>query len=363
MMEIWNPIGIVGVITAFNFPCAVFGWNAAIALICGNLVVWKGAPTSCMVTIATAKIINEVFEKNKINPNVLTVVHGGVDIGEKMTADRRIPLISFTGSTKVGKIIKQKVDERFGKTLLELGGNNATIIMPDANLEMAFKACTFAAVGTCGQRCTSLRRLLIHESHYDNFVEKLVKAYSTVKIGDPLNEETLCGPLNSKLSLELYDNTIKKINEDPSAKLLCGGSRREGKGYFVNPTIVAVENNSKIIQEEYFCPILFVTKFKTLEEAIEINNSVPHGLSSSLFTQDISNAMKWLGPLGSDCGIVNVNIGSSGAEIGGAFGGEKETGGGRESGSDAWKQYMKRSTCTINYGKALPLAQGVNFDL
>ena len=362
MMEIWNPIGIVGVITAFNFPCAVFGWNAAIALICGDLVLWKGAPTTSMVTIATAKVIADVLAKNKINPNVLTVVQGGIDIGQKMTEDKRVPLVSFTGSTKVGKIVKQKVDERFGKTLLELGGNNACIIMEDANLEMAFKACTFAAVGTCGQRCTTLRRLLIHESHYDSFVQKLVKAYSTVKIGDPLNEETLCGPLHSPLSLQVYDNALKKAQEE-GAKVLCGGKRKEGKGYFVEPTIIEVDKNSKLIQDEYFCPILFVAKFKTLEEAIEINNSVPQGLSSSLFTQNIGNAFKWLGPLGSDCGIVNVNIGPSGAEIGGAFGGEKETGGGRESGSDAWKQYMKRSTCTVNYGKTLPLAQGVNFDL
>ena len=363
MMEVWNPLGIVGVITAFNFPCAVFGWNAAIAFITGNVVCWKGAPSTPMITIACANVIGEVLKKNNINPNVLTVVQGGVDIGQRMTEDKRIPLISFTGSTKVGKMVKLKVDERFGKTLLELGGNNATIIMEDANLEMAFKACTFAAVGTCGQRCTTLRRLLIHESHYDSFVEKLVKAYGTVKIGNPLDESTLCGPLHSQLSINLYENTIERIKKDEHAKILCGGKRREGKGYFVEPTIVAVDNKSELIQEEYFCPILFVTKFKTFEEAIEINNSVPQGLSSSLFTQNISNALRWVGPLGSDCGIVNVNIGNSGAEIGGAFGGEKETGGGREAGSDAWKQYMRRSTCTMNYGSTMPLAQGVNFDL
>lgn len=235
--------------------------------------------------------------------------------------------------------------------------------MDDANLEMAFKACTFAAVGTCGQRCTSLRRLLIHESHFDAFVEKLVKAYGTVKIGESLDESTLCGPLHSKFSLKLYSNTIEKIKQDPNAKILCGGKRVDRKGFFVEPTIVQVNSDSPIIQEEYFCPILFVTKFSNLQEAIKINNSVPQGLSSSIFTKDISNAFKWVGPLGSDCGIVNVNIGNSGAEIGGAFGGEKETGGGRESGSDAWKQYMRRSTCTINYGSKMPLAQGVNFDL
>lgn len=240
-----------------------------------------------------------------------------------MTEDKRIPLLSFTGSTKVGKIIKQKVDERFGKTLLELGGNNSTIILPDANLEMAFKACTFAAVGTCGQRCTSLRRLLIHETHFDSFVEKLTKAYGTVNIGEALDEKTLCGPLHSEFSLKLYENTIEKIKAEKGAKILCGGKRVDRKGFFVEPTIVEIESNSPLLQDEYFCPILFVMKFKTLEEAIELNNNVPQGLSSSLFTQDLSNLFKWTGPLGSDCGIVNVNIGPSGAEIGGAFGGEK----------------------------------------
>ena len=249
MMEVWNPLGIVGVITAFNFPCAVFGWNAAIAFITGNVVCWKAAPTTSMITIACANVIGDVLKKNNINPNVLTVVQGGVDIGQAMTQDKRIPLVSFTGSTKVGKIVKLAVDERFGKTLLELGGNNATIIMEDANLEMAFKACTFAAVGTCGQRCTTLRRLLIHESHYDSFVEKLIKAYSTVKIGNPLDESTLCGPLHSQLSIQLYENTIEKVKNDPNAKILCGGKRREGKGYFVEPTIIAVDNKSPLIQE------------------------------------------------------------------------------------------------------------------
>ena len=321
MMEVWNPLGIVGVITAFNFPCAVFGWNAAIAFICGDLVCWKASPSASLITMACANIIGDVLAKNKINPNVLTVTLGGIDIGQKITKDKRIPLVSFTGSTKVGKIVKQTVDERFGKTLLELGGNNATVIMEDANLEMAFKACTFAAVGTCGQRCTSLRRLLIHESHYDSFVQKLVKAYGTVKIGEALDEQTLCGPLHSEFSLKLYENTIEKINKDSKAKILYGGKRVERNGFYVEPTIVEVPNDSPIIQEEYFCPILFVTKFKTLEEAIQINNNVPQGLSSSLFTQNIGNVFKWVGPLGSDCGIVNVNIGNSGAEIGGAFGG------------------------------------------
>ena len=237
-----------------------------------------------------------------------------------MVEDRRIPLISFTGSTRVGKIVKQKVDERFGKTLLELGGNNSTIIMEDANLEMAFKACTFAAVGTCGQRCTTLRRLYIHSKHYDSFVEKLVKAYKTVKIGDPMNQETLCGPLHSKMSIDIYEKCIEKVKES-GCKILCGGKKCDMKGNFVEPTICEVPNDSPITMEEYFCPILFVSKFETFEEAVALNNRVPQGLSSSLFTQNVANVFKWTGPLGSDCGIVNVNIGNSGAEIGGAFGG------------------------------------------
>lgn len=362
MMEVWNPLGTVGVISAFNFPNAVFGWNAAISFICGNSVVWKGAPTSSLVTIATSKIIADVFKKNNINPNVFTVLQGGADIGESMSKDSRIPLLSFTGSSRVGAIIRQHVEARFGRTLLELGGNNAVIIMDDANLELAFKACTFAAVGTCGQRCTSLRRLFIHESVYDAFTAKLIKAYSTINIGDPLESGTLCGPLNNQHSVDLYQKTLELVKRE-GGKIIYGGKRINRKGYFVEPTIVEAPQNAKFLQDEYFCPILFLQKFKTLEEAIAMNNGVPQGLSSSLFTQNVANAFKWVGPNGSDCGIVNVNIGPSGAEIGGAFGGEKHTGGGRESGSDSWKQYMRRSTCTINYGKAIPLAQGIKFDV
>ena len=279
-----------------------------------------------------------------------------------MSKDPRVPLVSFTGSSRVGALVRRQVEDRFGRVLLELGGNNATIIHEDANLEMAFKACTFAAVGTCGQRCTTLRRLLIHEKHYDYFVDKLVKAYSTVKIGDPLEPSTLCGPLNNPQSLAIYNDALERVKKE-GGKVLYGGKRIDRKGYFVEPTIVEAPKNAAFLQEEYFCPILFVQKYSTLEQAIEINNSVPQGLSSSLFTQNVSNAFKWVGPSGSDCGIVNVNIGPSGAEIGGAFGGQKQTGGGRESGSDSWKQYMRRSTCTINYGTKMPLAQGVNFDL
>ena len=263
MMEIWNPLGIVGIITAFNFPNAVFGWNAAIALICGNCITWKGSPQTSMVTIASSMVIADVLAKNGINPNVMTVLQGGVDIGSRMVEDKRIPLISFTGSTHVGKIIRQKVNERFGNCLLELGGNNATIIMGDANLEMAFKACTFAAVGTCGQRCTSLRRLIIHEKIYDSFVEKLVKAYSSIKIGDPLEEGILCGPLNSSMGLNIYEKCVESVVKH-GGKLLCGGKRIERKGYFVEPTIIAADKNAEYLQEEYFCPIMFVIKFSTL---------------------------------------------------------------------------------------------------
>jgi aldehyde dehydrogenase family 7 member A1 len=279
-----------------------------------------------------------------------------------MSKDSRIPLLSFTGSSKVGGIVRQQVESRFGRTLLELGGNNAVIIMPDANLDLAFKACTFAAVGTCGQRCTSLRRLYIHDSIFDSFSQKLVKAYSTISIGDPLDPNTLCGPINSQQAVDLYLNTIKKVQAE-GGEVLYGGKRRPGKGFFVEPTIVKAPQGAAFLQEEYFCPILFLQRFSTLDEAIEMNNDVKQGLSSSLFTNDIANVYKWVGPHGSDCGIVNVNIGPSGAEIGGAFGGEKHTGGGREAGSDSWKQYMRRSTCTINHGKTVPLAQGIKFDV
>lgn len=362
MMEVWNPLGTVGVISAFNFPNAVFGWNAAISFICGNSVVWKNAPASSLITIATSKIIADVFKKNNINPNVFTVLQGDTPIGVAMSKDDRVRLLSFTGSSKIGGIVRQNVESRFGRVLLELGGNNAVIINEDANLDMAFKACIFAAVGTCGQRCTSLRRLFIHEKVYDKFVAKLVKAYSTINIGDPLDSSTLCGPLNNKQSLENYLNTVEMVKRE-GGKVIYGGKRVNKKGYFVEPTIVEAPQNAPFLQEEYFVPILFLQKFKTLDEAIAMNNGVPQGLSSSLFTQNIANVFKWVGPQGSDCGIVNVNIGPSGAEIGGAFGGEKHTGGGREAGSDSWKQYMRRSTCTINHGSAVPLAQGIKFDV
>ncbi|URE33167.1 Aldehyde dehydrogenase family 7 member [Musa troglodytarum] len=305
MLEVWNPLGIVGVITAFNFPCAVLGWNACIALVCGNCVVWKGAPTTPLVTIAMTEIIAGVLEKNNLPGAIFTSFCGGAEIGQAIACDTRIPLVSFTGSSKVGLMVQQNVNRRFGKCLLELSGNNAIIVMDDADIQLAVRSVLFAAVGTAGQRCTTCRRL--------------------------------------------------------GGKFLFGGSVVESAGNFVRPTIVEISSNAPVVKEELFGPVLYVMKFQTLNEAIEINNSVPQGLSSSIFTRRPEVIFKWIGPHGSDCGIVNVNIPTNGAEIGGAFGGEKATGGGREAGSDSWKQYMRRATCTINYGSELPLAQGINF--
>jgi aldehyde dehydrogenase family 7 protein A1 len=364
LLECWNPLGIVGIITAFNFPCAVLGWNLAISMIAGNCNIWKGASTTPLVTIATAKIIAQVLERNKVDPGVFTCVIGsGRTIGEKLLHDKRIGMISFTGSSEVGVHVSEAVHRRFGRTILELGGNNALIIMPDANIELAMRAAVFSAVGTAGQRCTSLRRLIIHESVYDRVVSSLVAAYKTVRIGDPLDAATLMGPLHTKGAVKEYEDGLAEIAKQGGV-VLTGGKRIADKaGNWVEPTIVAISPTAEIVKTELFVPILYVMKFSTLDEAIEMNNSVPQGLSSSLFTSDVKASFKWMGPSGSDCGIVNVNVGTSGAEIGGAFGGEKDTGGGRESGSDSWKQYMRRSTCTINYTDKLPLAQGVSFDV
>lgn len=295
--------------------------------------------------------------------SVLTVCCGdGVNIGNSIVKDPRIPLVSFTGSTAVGRGVSRDVHERFGRTILELGGNNATIVMPDADQEIVFQGSIFAAVGTCGQRCTSLRRLMLHESVYDAFVQRMIKTYAKLNIGNPFDKETLVGPLHSKTSVKNYVDGLEEIKKQ-GGKILCGGKVIPGPGNYVEPTIVAIDHDAPIVQHEIFAPIVYVFKFKTLDQAIKMNNSVPQGLSSSVFTKNLQNMFKWVGPLGSDCGIVNCNIGTSGAEIGGAFGGEKETGGGRESGSDSWKQYMRRSTCTMNYSDTLPLAQGVVFKL
>ncbi|CAI0419031.1 unnamed protein product [Linum tenue] len=360
LVQMWNPLGIVGVITAFNFPSAVLGWNACLALVCGNCVVWKGAPTTPLVTIALTKLIAEVLEKNELPGAIFTSLCGGAEIGQAIAKDTRIPLVSFTGSSKVGQIVQQTVSQRFGKCLLELSGNNAIIIMDDADIQLAVRSVLFAAVGTAGQRCTTCRRLLLHESIYKKVLDQLVESYKQVKIGDPLQKGILLGPLHTPESQKNFERGMELIKSQ-GGNILTGGSIIKSDGNFVQPTIVEVAPTVLAVKEELFAPVLYVMKFKTLEEAIEINNSVSQGLSSSIFTQKPQTIFKWLGPLGSDCGIVNVNIPTNGAEIGGAFGGEKATGGGREAGSDSWKQYMRRSTCTINYGSELPLAQGINF--
>lgn len=361
MMEVWNPLGLIGVITAFNFPVAVSGWNAAISLVCGNCQIWKGASTTSLTTIAVTKIIASVFEQHKLPPSIFTMICGsGRTVGEMFITDSRLSLISFTGSTGIGKRISTAVHGRFGRTILELGGNNAIIVMDDADLDMAVRSILFAAVGTCGQRCTTCRRVIAHEKVYQTLLDRLKNAYKQVRIGDPLKEGTLCGPLHTKSAVKEYEDGLKTIQQQ-GGKIVCGGKVIPGEGNFVEPTIVEIDRSASIVKEELFVPILYFIKAKDLEDAIQINNGVPQGLSSSLFTSNHSNLFKWIGPNGSDCGIVNVNIPTNGAEIGGAFGGEKETGGGRESGSDSWKQYMRRSTCTINYSKDLPLAQGINF--
>ncbi|KAG8050088.1 hypothetical protein GUJ93_ZPchr0009g2404 [Zizania palustris] len=360
MMEVWNPLGVVGVITAFNFPCAVLGWNACIALVCGNCVVWKGAPTTPLITIAMTKILAGVLEKNNLPGAIFTAFCGGADIGQAIALDTRIPLVSFTGSTKVGLMVQQHVNARFGKCLLELSGNNAIIVMDDADIQLAVRSVLFAAVGTAGQRCTTCRRLLLHESIYQTFLDQLVEVYKQVRLGDPLETGTLLGPLHTSASREAFLEGIQTIRSQ-GGKILYGGSAIESEGNFVQPTIVEISSSAPVVREELFGPVLYVMKFQTLKEAIEINNSVSQGLSSSIFTRRPDIIFKWIGPHGSDCGIVNVNIPTNGAEIGGAFGGEKATGGGREAGSDSWKQYMRRATCTINCGSELPLAQGINF--
>jgi aldehyde dehydrogenase family 7 protein A1 len=376
MLERYNPLnGHVGIITAFNFPVAVFFWNAALSLVCGNTNLWKPAPSGSAVAVATMKIVREAFEgcyadgvisREEISPSIVSLICGGTEIGEKMIHDPSFELVSFTGSTKVGKRVSEVVNSRLGKTILELGGNNATIVDEKINphkddTEMIVRSALFGAVGTAGQRCTSLRRLIIHESRYQEVVDRLVASYTKFKIGDPLEEGTLCGPLHNQAAVDTFERTIEEAKSQ-GGNVLVGGTRCEGMdGFFVHPTIIEIDPSAPVTREERFVPILYVMKTASLEEGIALNNSVPQGLSSSVFTQNIQSALKWIGPLGSDCGIVNVNIGTSGAEIGGAFGGEKETGGGRESGSDAWKQYMRRSTITMNYSDELPLAQGIHF--
>jgi len=365
MYEQWHPIGIVGVISAFNFPVAVWAWNSFIAAICGDITVWKPSPKTPLSAIAAMKICNEALKKGGFPDIFFLFNDAGSELAQHFVDDRRIPLISFTGSTKVGRQVGERVARRMGRSLLELGGNNAIIVDQTADLKLAIPAIVFGAVGTAGQRCTTTRRLFVHESIYDEVLGKLVTAYKQVegKIGDPTDPKNLMGPLNSRDGVDAYLDAITKAKA-AGGKIETGGAAIEGKGNFVLPTIVTgLANDAEIVQHETFAPILYVMKFKTIDEAIDMQNAVPQGLSSAIFTTNLKAAEAFLAASGSDCGIANVNIGTSGAEIGGAFGGEKETGGGRESGSDAWKAYMRRQTNTINYSDALPLAQGIKFDL
>lgn len=367
LLENWEPLGTVGIITAFNFPHAVFGWNSAISMVCGNTQVVKGAETASLVSIATQQIIVDVLRKNALNPGIATLCQGyGADVGEAMLHDENVDLVSFTGSTRAGKRAQQVVNDRFGQTLLELGGNNAIVVMPSADINNAIDSVLFAAVGTCGQRCTSLRRLLVHEDIYDSFLNQLTISYkSKLKLGHPMDPQTNVGPLHNEKGVELFLDTMIEVPKQ-------GGNVRTGgtifktddvdlkNGHFVNPALVEIDAHADIVQEERFVPVLYVSKIKSLDEGIAINNSVKQGLSSALFSNDMKEVFKWIHS--SDTGIVNVNTSCSGAEIGAAFGGNKETGWGRESGSDAWKQYMRRSTVCINHGEGpVSLAQGVQF--
>lgn len=366
MYEQYHPLGIVGVISAFNFPVAVWSWNAALAWICGDVCVWKPSEKTPLCAVACQNIIQSVFKKNKVPEGVSNIIVGGREVGEWMSNDTRVPLVSATGSTRMGKAVGKAVGERLGRSLLELGGNNAIIITKDADLDMSLIGAVFGAVGTAGQRCTSTRRLIIHQSVYNKFKEKLVNAYKQIKIGDPLNEKNHVGPLIDKDAVNMYLAAIEKCKAEGGNFIVEGGVVK-GKGFesgcYVKPCIAEAKNNFAIVQHETFAPILYLMKYKTLDEAIALQNGVPQGLSSAIMTTNLREAEQFLSQVGSDCGIANVNIGTSGAEIGGAFGGEKETGGGRESGSDAWKIYMRRQTNTINYTNKLPLAQGIKFDL
>ncbi len=366
MYEQWHPIGIVGVISAFNFPVAVWSWNAMIAMVCGDVVLWKPSEKTPMCGVACMNILQKVLKDNNLPEGICSLINGDYKVGEMMTKDHRVALISATGSTRMGQIVGSAVASRFGKVLLELGGNNAIIITPDADADIYLTASVFGAVGTAGQRCTTTRRLIIHESIYDDVKKKLAHAYKQLRIGDPLNPENHVGPLIDTDAVNNYLASIEQAKTE-GGKILVDGGVLTGEGYesgcYVRPCIIEAENHFKVVQKETFAPILYLIKYKTLDEAIQMQNGVPQGLSSSIITNNLREAEQFLSCAGSDCGIANVNIGTSGAEIGGAFGGEKETGGGRESGSDAWKAYMRRQTNTINYSKILPLAQGIRFDL
>ncbi len=364
----YHPLGIIGVISAFNFPAAVWSWNAMIGAVCGNTILWKPSSKTPLTAIAIQKIVAKVLVANNLPEGIFNVIIGrGRNVGDRILADTNIPLVSVTGSTKVGRYAAEVVARRLGRSILELGGNNAVIVTESANLKTAIPAIVFSAVGTAGQRCTSTRRVIIHESIYDQLRDALLKAYASLKIGSPLEEENHMGPLIDEKAVEGYTKALQSINEQ-GGTILCGGHVLTGKGVdsgcYVEPVIAEVDNSSPIVQQETFAPILYLIKYRGgVENAITLQNDVVQGLSSSIFTENLREAELFLSVTGSDCGLANINMGTSGAEIGGAFGGEKETGGGRESGSDAWKGYMRRQTVTINFGKALPLAQGIKFDI
>lgn len=367
MYEQYHPLGVVGIISAFNFPVAVWAWNAALAWISGDVCIWKPSEKTPLCGIACQNIIAEVIKENNLPEGISCLINGDYKVGEFMTNDKRIPLISATGSVRMGKIVAQVVASRLGKSLLELGGNNALIVTPNADIKMTVIGAVFGAVGTAGQRCTSTRRLIIHESIYDKVKEALVSAYGQLKIGNPLDEKNHVGPLIDIYAVKMYTNALTKVVQE-GGKILVEGGVLSGEGYesgcYVRPAIAEANNSFEIVQHETFAPILYLLKYSgSVENAIEIQNEVVQGLSSAIMTNNLREAELFLSAVGSDCGIANVNIGTSGAEIGGAFGGEKETGGGRESGSDAWKIYMRRQTNTINYSTSLPLAQGIKFDL
>ncbi len=361
MSEQWHPLGLVGIISAFNFPVAVWSWNAFLAAICGDISIWKPSPKTPLTAVAVMKICTEALHAGGFPDIFFLFNDAGTELAQRFVDDHRIPLISFTGSTAVGRKVGERVARRLGRSLLELGGNNAIIVDQTADLKLVIPAIAFGAIGTAGQRCTTTRRLLIHESIFSDVVARLTAAYQQVRIGDPLTPGTLMGPLIDKDAVARYLSAIEKAKA-AGGTVLCGGKVRQGN--FVEPTIISgAANDCEAVQTETFAPILYVMPFKTIEQAIALQNGVPQGLSSSIFTTDVRHAELFFSAAGSDCGIANVNIGTSGAEIGGAFGGEKETGGGRESGSDAWKVYMRRQTNTVNYSNAVPLAQGIKFDL
>lgn len=367
MMEQWHPLGTVGIISAFNFPVAVWAWNTALAWICGDVAIWKPSEKAPLCGVACQKIAADVFAENNLPEGISGLISGDYKVGEWMTTDDRVPLVSATGSTRMGKIVGATVGGRLGKTILELGGNNAIIVSPEANIDMTVIGAVFGAVGTAGQRCTSTRRLIIHDSVYNEVKERLVKAYGQLKIGNPLDEANHVGPVIDTDAVAMYNAAIEKAKAEGGNVLVEGGVL-EGEGYesgcYVKPCIIEAENHFEIVQNETFAPILYIMKYSgEVEDAIALQNGVRQGLSSAIMTNNFQEAQKFLSYAGSDCGIANVNIGTSGAEIGGAFGGEKETGGGRESGSDAWKAYMRRQTNTMNYSTELPLAQGIKFDI